>query len=249
MIESKNSHMRHYIVDNDEIIYIKTMSSEVVDSCKKSLMLMFKLMKHFESTNVNYNLDIIKFDEIKNYQFELENQRNLRKRTAINYQEEDANFDDVNDADYSPIFVALNVKSDISDSESDTESDKDSDYNPQDDADDVDDPFVFEDEDQDEDGDDNSDYDYEDSETDDRVDKQFVSDYINDPDYEEDVINYKLKNKNKNKNDNCDIVLNGGIIYDKDEDFKSSRYEKNTVNKINKNNVINMKLRFYENEM
>jgi len=210
---------------------------------------MFKLMKHFESTNVNYNLDIIKFDEIKNYQFELENQRNLRKRTAINYQEEDANFDDVNDADYSPIFVALNVKSDISDSESDTESDKDSDYNPQDDADDVDDPFVFEDEDQDEDGDDNSDYDYEDSETDDRVDKQFVSDYINDPDYEEDVINYKLKNKNKNKNDNCDIVLNGGIIYDKDEDFKSSRYEKNTVNKINKNNVINMKLRFYENEM
>jgi len=251
MIESKNAHIKDYIVKEKKILKIRKIALKTERKCVKCLFALYDLI---QSTAV---IIIPNYEKIVTLQNQLENMYNLRPRTAIYYGEEDGNFEDPKDDDY--IF-----EEDEDDEEFDLdEDDNDSDYNPDDDADDTDEDFEF-DEDDDEDNDD--DYDYEDQDEYDLEDRQFISDYLNDPDYnpdedeedEEDDIEYDFRYLNNTVDDNENIVLKAAIADDndeedpdydpsEDEDDEDDEDDEEDIKYINNKNIINICKRRFEN--
>ena len=173
MIESKNAHIREYIVKEKKILKIRKIALKVERKCRKCLFILYDLI---QSTKI---LVIPNYEKIETLHNELENMYSLRPRSAIYYGEEDGNFDDPTDADYNP-----------SDDEEECdeeefnfdEYDNDSEYDPSDDEEDDDEEFDF-DEDDEEDEDDDSDYDYEDEDEYSTEDAEFMAEYNNDPEY------------------------------------------------------------------
>jgi hypothetical protein len=105
----------------------------------------------------------------------------------------------------------------------DVDYDDDSEYIP-DENDELDDDHLleFDDDDYAEESEEDDD-DYEDD-SEDEEDKQFVSDYHNDPDYEyesedDDELEYDYSFKNKKVDENGNIILKGGIVDDEDEEY------------------------------
>jgi len=172
MIESKNAHMKDYIVKEKRILKIRKIALKTERNCVKCL---FALYDSIQSTAV---LIIPNYEKILALQNQLENMYNLRPRTAIYYGEEDGNFEDPNDDDYNP-------SDDEDDEEFDfDEDDNNSEYNPSDDEEDEDEDEEFDfDEDNEEDEDDDSDYDYEDEDEYSTEDSEFMNEYNNDPEY------------------------------------------------------------------
>ena len=81
--------------------------------------------------------------------------------------------------------------------------------------------------------------DYEETEIDEKEDVQFVNDYYNDPDYEEEKDDCSVVND--------DIQLEGGVNYDEDhEDKDFSEYEKNIVYNYKNNKLENVEFKMYE---
>ena len=174
------------------------------------------------------------------------------------YSQEDSEFMDEynNDPEY-----LLDEEDADEELEFDEEDDNDSDYNPEDDADDTDDEFEFDEEDEDDD----DDYDYEDEEENDEEDRQFLSEYLNDPDYnphededEEDEYEYDFSYLNKTVDENGNIVLKAGIADDNDEedpDYDPSEDEddeddddiEEDIKYINNKNMVNICKRRFEN--
>jgi hypothetical protein len=172
MIESKNAHIKDYIVKEKRILKIRKIALKTERNCVKCL---FALYDSIQSTAV---LIIPNYEKILALQNQLENMYNLRPRTAIYYGEEDGNFEDPKDDDYNP-------SDDEDDEEFDfDEDDNNSEYNPSDDEEDGDDEFDFdEDDEEDEDDDSDSDYDYEDEDEYSTEDADFMNEYNNDPEY------------------------------------------------------------------
>ena len=233
MCESKNVHIRDYLVKENKILKVRKLGLKVEKKCRKSLFVLYNLMENMDKLYIPLYYKIISL------QNKLQNNYNLRPRNNIYYGEEDGNFDDPTDADY--IFEEdeddedddyvfknnSNNTEDDYDSDDDEKDDNDSDYNPQDDADDTDDEeFQFDEEEDEED-------ETEDNE-DDELDRQLLSDYLNDPDYnpdedEDDDLIY-LNNK---VYDNENIVLKAGIIDDNDEEETEEDLEDNSKNILN----------------
>ena len=173
MIESKNAHMKDYIVEEKKILKIRKIALKTERNCVKCL---FALYDSIQSTAL---LIIPNYEIIVTLQNDLENMYSLRPRSAIYYGEEDANFDDPTDADYNP----SDDEDDQDDEEFDfDEDDNNSEYDPSDDADEQDDEFIFGEYDE-EDEDDDSDYDYEDEDEYSTEDSEFMDEYNNDPEY------------------------------------------------------------------
>jgi hypothetical protein len=170
MIESKNAHMKDYIVKDKRILKIRRIALKTERNCLKCLLALYDSI---QSTAV---LIIPNYEKIVELQNQLENMYNLRPRTAIYYGEEDGNFEDPKDDDYNP----SDDEDDQDDEEFDfDEDDNNSEYNP---SDDEDEEFDF-DEDDEEDEDDDSDYDYEDEDEYSTEDAEFMNEYNNDPEY------------------------------------------------------------------
>jgi hypothetical protein len=181
IIDSKNVHIKYYIVEEKEILNIKKLALQLEKHCRKSLDIMFGLMARIDKEIIpNYNLIEMKEIEIKS-------QYNLRSRKNISYVEEDT-FDDPKDTDY--------VFEEVEEEEDDYDYEDEEDEDEEDDEDDEDDE--------------------------EEKDKQFLSDYYNDPDYNPDEeIEYDYAFLNKNVDKNGDIVLKPGIDdddYDNDID-------------------------------
>ncbi len=203
LTESKNAHLKEYIVGENEILNIKKMALKIINPCRKSMNIVFKLIQKFVESDISRICYINNYHNIKNIQSQLENKYRLRKITAICYAENDQ-VDDLSDSDYNPAedlvkkINRINKCNNDSDSDYDDDNDdNDSDYNPEDDADDVDDEFEFDDDDYAEESEEDDD-DYEDEDSVDDEDAQFVNDYYNDPDYEEDK---KVKKTSDNDDD------------------------------------------------
>ena len=217
LTESKNAHLKEYIVGENEILNIKKMALKIINPCRKSMNIVFKLIQKFVESDISRVCYINNYHNIKNIQSQLENKYMLRKITAICYAE-DNQVDDLSDSDYNPAedlvkkINRINKCNNDSDSDYDDDNDdNDSDYNPEDDADDVDDEFEFDDDDYAEESEEDDD-DYEDEDSVDDEDAQFVSDYFNDPDYEEDK-------KVKKTSDNDDDYEYEDDADDVDDDF------------------------------
>ena len=185
LTESRNAHLKEYIVGENEILNVKKMALKIINPCRKAMNILFKLIEKFAETKMSYQFCVINYQKIRKNHFQLENNYCLRKRTAVYYEEEDQ-VDDLSDSDYKPYeYGSVNNNNMLEKKfnrvvlEDHDDNDSDSDYNPEDDADDVDDEFHFDDDDYAEE----DDYDYEDDSLDEE-DAQFVSDYYNDPDYE-----------------------------------------------------------------
>jgi len=173
MLESKNAHIKDYIVKEKRILKIRKIALKTERNCVKCL---FALYDSIQSTKL---LIIHNYEKIIELQNQLENMYNFRPRTAIYYGEEDGNFEDPKDDDYNP--------SDDEDEQDDEEFDFDQDdnnseYDPSEDEEDEDEDFDF-DEDDEEDEDDDSDYDYEDEDEYSTEDADFMNEYNNDPEY------------------------------------------------------------------
>ena len=173
MIESKNAHIREYIVNEKKILKIRKLALKVERKCRKCLFILYDLI---QSTAV---LIIPNYEKIMALQNQLENMYSLRPRNAIYYGEEDGNFDDLTDADYNPSDDEEEYDEEEFEFDQD---DNDSEYNPSDDEEDDDEEFDF-DEDDEEDEDDDSDYDYEDEDEYSTEDAEFMNEYNNDPEY------------------------------------------------------------------
>ena len=203
LTESKNAHLKEYIIGENQVLNIKKMALKLINPCRKSLNIVFKLIQKFVESDISRVCYINNYHNIKNIQSQLENKYRLRKITAICYAEDDQ-VDDLSDSDYNPAEDLVKKFNRINkcnnDSDSDYEDDNDSDYDPEDDADDVDDEFHFDDDDYAEETEEDDD-DYEDEDSDDDEDTQFVSDYFNDPDYEEEKKVKKVKKSSDNDDD------------------------------------------------
>lgn len=93
IIDSKNVHIKYYIVEEKEILNIKKIALQLEKHCRKSLDIMFGLMARVNKVIIpNYNLIEMKHIEMKS-------QYSLRSRKNISYVEEDT-FDDPKDTDY-----------------------------------------------------------------------------------------------------------------------------------------------------
>ena len=174
MIESKNAHIREYIVNEKKILKIRKLALKVERKCRKCLFILYDLI---QSTAV---LIIPNYEKIMALQNQLENMYSLRPRNAIYYGEEDGNFDDLTDADYNPSDDEEEYDEEEFEFDQD---DNDSEYNPSDDEEDDDEEEFEFDEDDEEDEDDDSDYDYEDEDEYSTEDAEFMNEYNNDPEY------------------------------------------------------------------
>ena len=313
LTESKNAHLKEYIIGENQVLNIKKMALKLINPCRKSLNIVFKLIQKFVESDISRVCYINNYHNIKNIQSQLENKYRLRKITAICYAEDDQ-VDDLSDSDYNPAEDLVKKFNRINkcnnDSDSDYEDDNDSDYDPEDDTDDVDDEFHFDDDDYAEETEEDDD-DYEDEESQNLEDKQFLDDYYNDPDYEEDkkakknsdddseydpaddadaesvddelefddddyaeeteeddddyeeteidekedvqfVNDYYNDPDYEEEKDDCsvvndDIQLEGGVNYDEDhEDKDFSEYEKNIVYNYKNNKLENVEFKMYE---
>ena len=183
MIESKNAHIREYIVKEKKILKIRKIALKVERKCRKCLFILYDLI---QSTKI---LIIPNYDKIETLHNELENMYSLRPRSAIYYGEEDGNFDDPTDADYNPSddeeeYDEEEFEFDQDDDELEfDEDDNDSEYDPSDDEENDDEEFDFDEADEEEDEDDDSDYDYEDEDEYSTEDAEFMDEYNNDPEY------------------------------------------------------------------
>jgi hypothetical protein len=93
IIDSKNVHIKYYIVEEKEILNIKKLALQLEKHCRKSLDILFGLMDRVDKKFIpNYNLIELKHTQIKS-------QYSLRPRKNISYGEEDT-FDDPKDTDY-----------------------------------------------------------------------------------------------------------------------------------------------------
>ena len=174
MIESKNAHIREYIVKEKKILKIRKIALKVERKCRKCLFILYDLI---QSTKI---LIIPNYEKIETLQIQLENMYSLRPRTAIYYGEEDGNFDDPTDADYNP----SDDEEEYDEEEFNfDEDDNDSEYDPSDDEENDDEEFDFDEADEEEDEDDDSDYDYEDEDEYSTEDAEFMDEYNNDPEY------------------------------------------------------------------
>ena len=183
MIESKNAHIRDYIVKEKKILKIRKLALKVERKCRKCLFILYDLI---QSTKI---LVIPNYEKIETLHNELENMYSLRPRSAIYYGEEDGNFDDPTDADYNPSddeeeYDEEEFEFDQDDDELEfDEDDNDSEYDPSDDEENDDEEFDFDEADEEEDEDDDSDYDYEDEDEYSTEDAEFMDEYNNDPEY------------------------------------------------------------------
>ena len=183
MIESKNAHIREYIVNEKKILKIRKLALKVERKCRKCLFILYDLI---QSTKI---LIIPNYEKIETLHNELENMYSLRPRSAIYYGEEDGNFDDPTDADYNPSddeeeYDEEEFEFDQDDDELEfDEDDNDSEYDPSDDEENDDEEFDFDEADEEEDEDDDSDYDYEDEDEYSTEDAEFMDEYNNDPEY------------------------------------------------------------------
>ena len=183
MIESKNAHIREYIVKEKKILKIRKIALKVERKCRKCLFILYDLI---QSTKI---LIIPNYEKIETLHNELENMYSLRPRSAIYYGEEDGNFDDPTDADYNPSddeeeYDEEEFEFDQDDDELEfDEDDNDSEYDPSDDEENDDEEFDFDEADEEEDEDDDSDYDYEDEDEYSTEDAEFMDEYNNDPEY------------------------------------------------------------------
>ena len=183
MIESKNAHIREYIVKEKKILKIRKLALKIERKCRKCLFILYDLI---QSTAV---LIIPNYEKIMALQNQLENMYSLRPRNAIYYGEEDGNFDDPTDADYNPSddeeeYDEEEFEFDQDDDELEfDEDDNDSEYDPSDDEENDDEEFDFDEADEEEDEDDDSDYDYEDEDEYSTEDAEFMDEYNNDPEY------------------------------------------------------------------
>jgi topoisomerase-4 subunit A len=174
MIESKNAHIREYIVKEKKILKIRKLALKIERKCRKCLFILYDLI---QSTKI---LIIPNYEKIETLQIQLENMYSLRPRTAIYYGEEDGNFDDPTDADYNP----SDDEEEYDEEEFNfDEDDNDSEYDPSDDEENDDEEFDFDEADEEEDEDDDSDYDYEDEDEYSTEDAEFMDEYNNDPEY------------------------------------------------------------------
>ena len=174
MIESKNAHIRDYIVKEKKILKIRKLALKIERKCRKCLFILYDLI---QSTKI---LIIPNYEKIETLHNELENMYSLRPRNAIYYGEEDGNFDDLTDADYNPSDDEEEYDEEEFEFDQD---DNDSEYNPSDDEEDDDEEEFEFDEDDEEDEDDDSDYDYEDEDEYSTEDAEFMNEYNNDPEY------------------------------------------------------------------
>ena len=93
IIDSKNVHIKYYIVEEKQILNIKKIALQLEKHCRKSLDILFGLMARVDKKIIpNYN-----FIEMKHHQ--IKPQYSLRPRKNISYGEEDT-FDDEKDTDY-----------------------------------------------------------------------------------------------------------------------------------------------------
>jgi hypothetical protein len=130
IIDSKNVHIRYYIVEEKEILNIKKIALQLEKHCRKSLDILFGLMARVDKKNIpNYNLIEMKHTQIKS-------QYSLRPRKNISYGEEDT-FDDPKDADY--VFEEVDDEADDEDDDYDDEDDDEEEEHDDDQDDDQDD--------------------------------------------------------------------------------------------------------------
>jgi hypothetical protein len=274
--QSKIVFNRDYVATEKNILKIKKLSIRLRKHSRKTLNILFDLM-----ADIDKNL-IVNYELIESYHNKLQSNYYLRKEKVIYYGEEDGNFDDPNDTDY--IFEEdkdddeeinfdhdndsgyAESNHDEDDNEDDNEEinfqedDNDSEYTPSEEDEDEDD------EDEDEHDDDGEEDDeVEDEESEDNDDKQLISDYLNDPDYnpdeeeeeEEDDLEYDYNFLNKKVDDNGNIVLKAGIDNDdEDSDYEPSEEddeeeedddEEDEDIKHNNKNMVNICKRRFEN--
>ena len=123
IIESKNVHIRYYIVEEKEILNIKKLALQLEKHCRKSLDIMFGLMARIDKVIIpNYNLIEMKHIEMKH--IEIKSEYSLRSRKNISYVEKDT-FDDPKDTDY--VFEEVDEDQDDDDYEEDEEEDEEED--------------------------------------------------------------------------------------------------------------------------
>jgi hypothetical protein len=276
--QSKIVFNRDYVATEKNILKIKKLSIRLRKHSRKTLNILFDLM-----ADIDKNL-IVNYELIESYHNKLQSNYYLRKEKVIYYGEEDGNFDDPNDSDY--IFEEdkdddeeinfdhdndsgyAESNHDEDDNEDDNEEinfqedDNDSEYTPSEEDEDEDDE-----DDEDDDGEDDGEEDdeVEDEESEDNDDKQLISDYLNDPDYnpdeeeeeEEDDLEYDYNFLNKKVDDNGNIVLKAGIDNDdEDSDYEPSEEddeeeedddEEDEDIKHNNKNMVNICKRRFEN--
>ena len=276
MCESKTAHIKDYLVKEKEILKIRKIALKVERKCRKCLFVIYDLI---QSTKVliipNYEKIVTLQTQLENMYnlrprtviYYGEEDGNFEDPKDDDYNpsddEDDEEFDfdeddnndefifddnvseydeeDDNDSEYTP----SEADEDEEEFDFDEKDDNDSDYNPDDDVDDEDDEefdFDEEDDDDEENHEDNEDGDEEN-------DKQFISDYLNDPDYnpdededEEDEYEYDFSYLNKTVDDNENIVLKAGIAYDNDEEDEEQENDEE-----DDKNMLNICKRRFEN--
>jgi len=219
MIESKNAHIKDYLVKEKKILKIRKIALKVERKCRKCLFVIYDLI---QSTKV---IVIPNYEKIVTLQTQLENMYSLRPRTAIYYGEEDGNFEDPKDDDYNP--SDYEEDEDDEDDEfifDDNDNDNDSEYTPSE-ADEDEEEFDFKEED-----DNDSDYNPDDDADDEDED-------------EEDEYEYDFSYLNKTVDDNENIVLKAGIADDNDEYEQKNDEEDEEDDK----NMLNICKRRFEN--
>jgi hypothetical protein len=266
--QSKIVFNRDYVSTEKNILKIKKLCIKLRKHSRKTLNIVFDLM-----ADMNKNL-IANYDLIESYHNKLQSSYYLRKEKVIYYGEEDGNFDDPNDTDY--IFEEDNDDDEEINFDDDNESgyaesnhdeddneeinfqedDNDSEYTPSEDGEDEEDDGEDEECEEDED-------EGEEDEDEEENDKQLISDYLNDPDYnpdeeveDEDDLEYDYNFLNKKVDDNGNIVLKAGIDHDNDDedsDYEPSEDgyddEEEDIKHNNKNMVNICKRRFENNKV
>ena len=129
IIDSKNIHIKYYIVEEKEILNIKKIALQLEKHCRKSLDIMFGLMSRIDKEIIpNYKLIEMKHIQMKHIQ--IKSDYSLRPRKNISYSEEET-FDESKDADY--------VFEEVDDEENEYEEDEEEDEEDEEEYDEEDD--------------------------------------------------------------------------------------------------------------
>lgn len=180
--DSLNCHRRDYINGEKHILKVKDYALRLNKNARKCMDIVYNLM-----SKINDKRDIPSYDEIISNHNTFNSNYWLRQRKPVNYiEDEDSNFDDASDEDYvdeDEVVESNNIvgrpkrnipRVDYTGMDEENDDIFDYDYVNDDVEDDDEDDeldFCVDDDDEDE------------YNVDDAADEQFVSDYLNDPDY------------------------------------------------------------------
>ena len=73
LTESRNAHLKEYIVGENEILNVKKMALKIINPCRKAMNILFKLIEKFAETKMSYQFCVINYQKIRKNHFQLEN--------------------------------------------------------------------------------------------------------------------------------------------------------------------------------